>query len=112
MPRDNSNVIKNGKEGFNMNEVEKLYENAGINEKRCFANDCLDMSRCHDCYFNKVYQPQFTAEKQLELIKWIACNKINECKNIDFGEALAELINSFWQSLTEEDKQQIKEILE
>lgn len=114
MPRDNSNVIKNGKEGFNMNEVEKLYENAEPNRNcnlyKHFTECPMKHTQCEDCE-NFVYSP-FTAEKQLELIKWIACNKINECKNIDFGEALAELINSFWQSLTEEDKQQIKEILE
>lgn len=98
------NVMKNGrKERFNMSEVEKMYKNAGVG----YLMYVVDT-------FPPVEYPQidFTAEKQLELIKWIACNKINECKNIDFGEVLAELINSFWQSLTEEEKQQIKEILE
>lgn len=121
MPRDNSNVIKNVKEGFNMTEVEKMYKSAGVDyEERynnCILNkegECKLKCNCDICKYSeeKYIYPPFTAEKQLELIKWIACNKINECKNIDFGEALAELINSFWQSLTEEDKQQIKEILE
>lgn len=108
-----------------MSEVEKMYENAGIeheglewvcqNPDHCtYQNLSIIPENCLGCeYFKKerIYPP-FTAEKQLELIKWIACNKINECKNIDFGEILAELINSFWQSLTEEEKQQVKEILE
>ena len=34
------------------------------------------------------------------------------CIKEDFEEALAGSINSLWQSLTEEEKQQISEILE
>lgn len=94
-----------------MNEVEKMYSNAVGKQSYCTANDCLDMSKCEGCYFCKRMHSPFTAEKQLELIKWIACNKINECKNIDFGEVLAELINSFWQDLTEEEKETIRGIL-
>lgn len=104
-----------------MNEVTKLYEKAGVDyEERynnCILNkegECELKYSCDICKYSeeKYIYPPFTAEKQLELIKWIACNKINECKNIDFGEVLAELINSLWQSLTKKDKQQIKEILE
>ena len=104
-----------------MTEVEKMYKSAGVDyEERynnCILNkegECKLKCNCDICKYSeeKYIYPPFTAEKQLELIKWIACNKINECKNIDFGETLAELMNSFWQSLTKEDKQQIKEILE
>ena len=73
--------------------------------------------------------PPFTAEKQLELIKLFAKRAvyINSQENkyyiftmniggSTFGEnlenALARYINKVWQDLTEEKKQQIKEILE
>ena len=35
-----------------------------------------------------------------------------ESRNKDFAEALAGLINNLWQDLTEEERKQIKEILE
>ena len=87
------------------------------------------------------YYPPFTAEKQLELIKWLMRKKktiqielrlhendycishITECEHNDaveyvetgrkntFDEALADLINELWQDLTEEEKQQVKGIL-
>ena len=90
---------------------------------------------------DKVYPP-FTAEKQLELIKWLMRKKqtiqielrlhendycishITECEHNDaveyvetgrkntFDEALADLINELWQSLTDAEKVQIKNILE
>ena len=83
--------------------------------------------------------PPFTAEKQLKLIKWLAINKedfgihyrdydeeycwVCGCEfevevyrifNEDetFEESLAGLMNRLWECLSEEEKQQIKEILE
>lgn len=52
-----------------MSEIEKMYENAGI-EKEC---NCTNYdSRCfQDCTKCEKYPP-FTAEKQLELIKLLA----------------------------------------
>ena len=97
-------------------------------------------TQCEDCE-NFVYPP-FTAEKQIELIKWLMCKKqtiqvelrlyendycishITECEDNDaieyvetgrkntFEEALAELVSDLWQDLTDAEKQQIKEILE
>jgi hypothetical protein len=99
-----------------MSEISKLYENAGFEVEMGY--------------------PPFTAEKQLELIKWLGKNKngfglFNDgteglschCdfhwewfrKDFyaeDFDNALAGLINSLWQDLTEEEKQQVKGILE
>ena len=69
----------------------------------------------------------FTAKKQLELIKWLAkigikIDKVNDkftfsifgiISNFSpFEESLANLISNIWKDLTEEEKQQIKEILE
>ena len=84
--------------------------------------------------------PPFTAEKQIKLIKWLGCRRhidiniynIKGCTVYDisndydcitdehkfmfdsstFENALAGLINQVYYSLTEEEKQQVKGILE
>ena len=88
------------------------------------------------------YYPEFTAEKQLELIKWLVkmgehCelsihwNDISKCfqfiiRNMcngainrsvcgietSFEEVLAYLLNSIWLVLTDTEKAEIKRILE
>lgn len=112
-----------------MSEIEKMMQNANIEK-----------------YWNSTpyggieeYYPSFTAEKQIELIKWLARQNFVVCKNLggwhtginptydeDFGitcskratnlgsfeYALAGLINNLWQDLTPEDKTSIKNILE
>lgn len=132
-----------------MNEIEKLYENAGFEREfekpvECIKNLYISCEGCmlYDnkkgkCNNRKEYPP-FTAEKQLELIKWLCtedddffsiiaidygCWKINyhreDCisedikgrSDLNFENALANLINNLWQSLTEEERKQIKEIL-
>ena len=69
--------------------------------------------------------PPFTAEKQISLIiflsykygKGLLINLRTMDKDIDiydfelFGECLAKLVNELWQDLTEEEKQQIRGIL-
>ena len=123
-----------------MNEIEKLYENAEVKKqipKLCSSNELY----CKECeayiedvmpYCKNAEYPPFTAEKQLELIKWLI-NEVdyitmwhfnNSEKPYDFDlgsrnsggetfeDALAQMINNLWQDLTEEEKQQIKEILE
>ena len=104
-----------------MSEVEKLYKNAGVG----YLMYVVDTNP-------PVEYPQidFTAEKQLELIKWlirekyligryiesyyelftnsmISYNSKNEC----FEKSLAGLINNLWQDLTEEEQEQIRRIL-
>ena len=118
-----------------MNEVEKMYEDCNIKKIRyCEVEDeCPFMfgHRCEDCDMKPkpeyyIYPP-FTAEKQLELIKWLAKQPLTidnvdgefefltGCKLSDFGnfeESLAEIINNLWQDLAEEERKQIKNILE
>ena len=103
-----------------MNEVEKMYSNAGI-KKDWNSTPYGGIEE---------YYPPFTAEKQLSLIKWIAeykeeCRITYEkeykwCTQTDwqssfcydnFPASLANLINNLWQDLTEEERKQIKEIL-
>ena len=98
------------------NQVEKMYENAGIKtckRKQGFTlKDCTDRD-CKECGY--YIMPPFTAEKQIELIKWLTRRepKVEIGYFGDqLGNALAGLINNLWQDLTKEEKQQIKEILE
>lgn len=126
-----------------MDEVTKLYENAGVKKGiiPCPANyygyDCTGNNRDDkDCSCATEGYPLFTAEKQLELIKWLIqknfyderiirsnyektyfyCSYLYDyCESEyfeKFEEALANVINYFWQDLTEEERKQIKEILE
>ena len=107
-----------------MTEVETLYKNAGVKKYRL-----LDMN-------NKLgwKYPSFTTDKQIKLIKWIAvsysefetleityglndCYQISGCRIVstfefEFEQALASYINKLWKDLSDEDKQQIKEILQ
>ena len=107
-----------------MNEVTKLYENAGVESVG------FNPYKLEDEY------PPFSPEKQIELIKWLSKTKNGfglfddgteglscHCdlhwewfrKDFyaeDFDNALAGLINSLWQDLAEEEKQQVKGILE
>ena len=102
-----------------MNEVEELYENAGVEKIKLFsARYCINKEA--------MIYPPFTAEKQIELIKWIShhdgCFKVY-LNSIEFGdtgfgscstfeESLAKAVSNFLDSATEKERQRIKEILE
>ena len=110
-----------------MNEVTKLYKNAGVEKITItyYCNireneDCPhenDNVLCKECVWGKpiLKYPPFTAEKQLELIKWCIDNYRGEIfDTIEtewFAEQLSAYINNLWRDLTKEDKQQIKEVL-
>ena len=113
-----------------MNEIEKLYKNVGI-KKLLYCDICRaqehSLELCAETKCEPFYPP-FITNKQIELIKWLSSKYglyivdrysigFEECVGDfcikeDFEEALAGSINSLWQSLTEEEKQQISEILE
>lgn len=117
-----------------MNEIEKMYENAGIELIReCFNGDCAvkdeigyDKNICDNrCVYIDEKYPPFTAEKQLELIKWIShhdgCFEVH-LNSIEFGdsgfgccstfeESFARAVNNFLKSATEKEKEKVKEIL-
>ena len=89
-----------------MNEIEKLYENAGV-EKIC--------SRLPYGGLREEYPP-FTAEKQLEIVKlilfstwWMNLKRLQFSEKFDKG--LTQMINELWQDLTEQEKEQIRDIL-
>lgn len=102
-----------------MSEIEKMYENVGIGKS--FYNP----------YTNKwIYSP-FTAEKQIIILQLLTqqcdltISHFTEWEFIhfdgqeplqitgkDFTETFAKLISAYWQDLTEEERKQIKKILE
>lgn len=104
-----------------MNEVEKMYSNAGIKK--------IGSQYANNVSHHLMTYPPFTATKQLELIKWLASRilairigrfkgkyyfgdgNFNSNEN-NFEEALATRINDLWNILSEEERKQIKEILE
>ena len=121
-----------------MSEIEKMYENVGIEKcnstlKYIIPNICLkeceeETYKCKDC--EHFEYPPFTAEKQIEILKLFT----NQCDltishfmewefihydgqeptqvtGEDFVETFSKLINAYWQSLAEEEKQQIRDIL-
>ena len=107
-----------------MNEIEILYENAGIKDKCGYICSAKGIG-CNECP-NK--NRKFTAEKQIELIKWLADrplpvligkyrgkyyfgNTDSNSKADVFDNALARRINEYWDSLTEEEKEQIRDVL-
>lgn len=147
-----------------MSEIEKLMQNAGIepniedccklvdkyweNEDLAGIYVCFDhymkavcphnqecTDECKNAYDKTIY-PEFTAEKQLELIKFIGLHygfqmlkneafdyiiatKIFvkyelEYKGYGYGcdEAIANLVNNLWQDLTNTEKAEIKRVLE
>lgn len=122
-----------------MNEIEKLYENAGVEAKnKCKSSQCIVTNPhpdwCNKCESLSKAYPPFTAEKQLELIKllmeqedfsWIIAQRGKNTEYAfyvgyeysskgfkEFTEALAGIINNLWQDLTEEEKEQVRRILE
>lgn len=125
-----------------MSEIEKMYENAGL-LKECLSPCYINKTwrKTHDCpnCDNRENYPAFTAEKQIEIIKWLGELDMLEIMrttredrawmiNSEYGmsgnvykhtsrmksfeETLAGLVNSLWQDLTSEEKQQVKGILE
>ena len=67
-----------------------------------------------------IVYPSFTAEKQLNLMAFLINRKVGLSFKAEQGEitveaisrGLAGIVNRIWQDLTEEEKQQVKGILE
>ena len=99
-----------------MSEITKLYENAGVSKEPAIIPSSGEV------IYWKNYPP-FTAEKQLEILCFIVNNKHNVTFHAQvfsgdrltlekIQENLAWAINRIWQDLSEEEKQQVKGILE
>ena len=104
---------------FEIEETEEMYENVGISPKKC--SECDNNM---DCGYGEGCYPPLTAEKQLKLLCFIVNNRYRALfQNRLFTEGtltlkilqrdLAWAINRFYQEgLTDEENQQIREILE
>ena len=107
-----------------MSEITKLYENAGVSKEPAIIPSSGEV------IYWKNYPP-FTAEKQIAILKLLTqrCDLIishftewefihfdgqepTQVTGKDFTETFARLVNAYWQSLAEEEKQQVKGILE
>lgn len=112
-----------------MNNIEKMYENCGIKKERKGYCD-YDGVTCpydhEDCHTGCPYwgeeipdYPPFTAEKQLSLMAFLINRKVGLSFKAEQGEitveaisrGLAGIVNRIWQSLTEEERKQIRSIL-
>ena len=121
-----------------MTEIEKMFENAGVKKTYCFIYEtnrqCEGIVDCAECA--SADYPPFSAEKQIELIKLLGkrarisleidfYNKTNFYSDYDiidgwfkyqakcniFEETLAQIINILWQDLTDQEKEEIRNIL-
>jgi len=125
-----------------MNEVEKLYKNVGIKKEvipcpaKYYGYDCTRNNwDDEDCSCDIDGYPLFTAEKQLEIIKLLSYYyNITISKNFendytfqcegddvrryvftsgqDFAEQIASFVNMCYELLPEEERKQIRNILE
>lgn len=111
-----------------MSEIEKLYKLAGLE----YCQKCRHDSEIDCIYLCENKHPEFTAEKQIQLLQELTKESLRLEINYDyediptwniegvvrgesqrtFEEALASYINSLWQDIKEEDKIKIKRILE
>lgn len=105
-----------------MTEIEKMFKNAGINATAKTKEIRHNLFECG------LFYPDFTAEKQLLLIQWLAktrpihINLLFDKWIIEgigrygdeydtFEDALSGYINHIWQFLTDLDKEEIRNIL-
>lgn len=110
-----------------MSEIKKMMQNANV-KKHWNSTPYGGVEE---------YYPPFTAERQIELIKWLSdfadfgtfsidhdkskseygiafCVNDNGYYFVDkiFEECIAKVVKNLWQSLAEEERQQVKGILE
>ena len=115
--------------GHRMSEVEKLYKIAGV-KKQYYYFDSADGNtytwelnengndKHNMCFIGKpkIKDREFTAEKQLEVVKmilfstwWMNLKRLQFSEKFEVG--LAQMINELWQDITEQDRTEIAEIL-
>lgn len=126
-----------------MSEIEKLYENAGVNKIFKYYECSYGTSSIQVCPIplgdcigkcdrKSIWEySSFTAEKQIELIKWLSRRRLlnitfsndkstyqlfnDKCTGSfcsDLATAVATLVQCELDFCTEEEKQQVKNILQ
>lgn len=107
------------------NNIEKLYELAGVWSVGCydcplFIDDiiCLGIVEEKTCPY-----PPFTDTKQLEIIKWLAStawysdigfrfkNFLDSCEHKDSSQALAGFVCELWEDLSDELREEVRGVL-
>ena len=103
-----------------MTEVEKLYSLVGV-----------EPYKFDGVYYHHIEYPPFTAEKQIELIKWLSdissyfsvhYDRYKGMYNVqtcdgglyvtnNLSEAIASRVNIIWNDLSEKQQNEIREIL-
>lgn len=103
------------------NNIEKLYELAKVEKKsHCdYTCNCRYLCSTNCTHYNEKIEefPPFTPEKQLNILKIIVhsfgFNSLDKpIWDKGWDIAIAKLVNIYWEVLTEEEKQEIKRILE
>lgn len=113
-----------------MTEIEKMFENAGIEPVDYklesmgtlkFSVDDIGNTWTREQYMKEVpIYPPFTAEKQLKIVEWFISYswwlnlKSLDIKldfSLDFDEKLAKLVNRLWESFDDQEKEEIRKIL-
>lgn len=106
-----------------MTEISKMYENARIKgEWRDYRtkNGKIYEGKNPKNRNIRLCKPQFTAEKQLKICEWFISNswwlnlKSLDKKldfSLDFDEKLAKLVNRLWESFDDQEKEEIRSIL-
>lgn len=100
--------------------ISRMYELAGIEET---PQETISQGK-FPMRVNYLGYPPFTDTKQLELIKWLAStawysdigfrfkNFLDSCEHKDSSQALAGFVCELWEDLSDEQKEEIKRILE
>lgn len=122
-----------------MTEIEKMFENAGIEpvdyklepmRTLKFSVDDIGNTWTREQYMKEVsVYPPFTAEKQIKIVKFLFNHSVlydvdskgnywfhisDDCYTYYYNKfevALANIINEMWQSLTDQEKEEIRRIL-
>lgn len=94
-----------------MTEIDKMFENAGLIKGGFSFNEELPTIKI---------TPYFTTDKQLKIIEWFISNRcwlnlktLDKTLDfsLDFDEKLAKLVNRLWDSLYDQEKEEIRNIL-
>ena len=94
-----------------MTEISKIFENAGLIKGGFSFNEELPTIKI---------TPYFTTEKQIKIIEWLISyrwwlNLKSLDKKLDFfldfDEKLAKLVNRLWESFNDQEKEEIRNIL-
>lgn len=117
-----------------MNNIEQMYKLAGAHiDERCvmLGKPCPSHKNCDVCDKNKITHPPFTAKKQIKMLEFLSLKYSNlqikaslddkyrieisfyrEGYEETLAAAIADFVNDKRLRFTEDERKEIKEILE